>query len=194
MKPRTYIFCVVLLIITFCIGSCRKAGYWLVKEDVQAADLYKQEAVDKVIIVEESMGAFKVLEERGVNIISNTNQVHDAIITLGIPADSIIILPGDAASTQMEATIIREYLIEKPELDTLLIVSSVEHMRRAFMIFKTAFRKAGMPVTVLCSPSAYSSFDPKNWWKSKEGMQIVFLEYTKMAVFVLFESRKLGVN
>lgn len=180
MKLKICISALLSVIILLYIIACHEAGEWLVKEDdlvhsdaivmlmgsisdrvSQTNDLYKQKIANKVIIVEESMGAYKTLKERGVNIISNTSQVHDAFVTLGIPPDSIIILPGDAASTQMEATIIREYLINNSELDTLLIVSSAEHMRRAFMIFKSTLRKDGLQITVLCSPSAYTNFDEK---------------------------------
>jgi len=194
----------------FYVSSCRKAGVGLVKEDeplntgamvilmgsiagriLQAADLYRQELAGKVMIVEASMGAYKSLEARGVHIISYTEQTRNNAVTLGIPADSITILPGDATSTQMEAMIIREYLATKSGIDTLLLVSSAFHTRRASMIFKSAFRKAGIPVYVVCSPSSYTGFNAEKWWRSKEGIQTVSLEYLKIANFVLFERREL---
>jgi uncharacterized SAM-binding protein YcdF (DUF218 family) len=210
MKSRIFIFGVLFIIIISYVGSCRKAGQWLVKEDepvnadaivilmgtipdrvLQTADLYKQGLARKVIIVEASMGAYKALKVRGAHIISNTEQVRNALVAIGIPADSIIILPGDATSTQMEAMIIREYLKNKPVIDTILLVSSAQHTRRASMIFKTAFRNSEKPVYILCSPSTYTNFDAKNWWRSKEGIQTVLMEYVKMANFVLFDRREL---
>jgi uncharacterized SAM-binding protein YcdF (DUF218 family) len=210
MRSKIYVFCILIITIFVYFGACRKAGTWLVKEDVpvhadaivilmgsisdrvlQTVDLYKQGLARKVIIVEESMGANKALEARGIRIISNTNQVLNALATLGVPADSIIILPGDATSTQMEAEIIRKYIITKPDIDTLLLVSSAPHTRRASMIFKSAFRKAKEPIAILCSPSAYTNFDAKNWWRNKEGIQTVLMEYVKMANFVLFDRREL---
>jgi uncharacterized SAM-binding protein YcdF (DUF218 family) len=158
---------------------------------LEASDQYNKKNADKVIVVEESMGAYVDLEKRGVHIISNTKQVRDAAVALGIPPDSIIILPGDVTSTQMEAMIIRDYLVNKPSIDTLLLVSSAPHTRRASMIFKSAFRKAEEPVVVICSPNSYTNFDPKNWWRSKEGIQTVLMEYIKIANFVLFEKRQL---
>lgn len=137
------------------------------------------------------MGAYKALEERSVHIISNTKQVVDAIVTLGIPSDSITIVPGDASSTQMEAMIIREYLANKPGMDTLLLVSSSDHTRRASMIFISAFRNSEKAVHILCSPSNYTNFNAEKWWKSKEGVQTVVMEYLKMGNFWVFEKRKL---
>jgi len=131
------------------------------------------------------------LNAKGVQIISNTKQVKDSFLTLGIPSDKIIILPGDAVSTQMEAVIVRDYCTSRSDIDTLLLVSSAHHTRRASMKFKSAFRKEGIPVTILCSPSVYSFYDPHKWWRDKEGIQKVLLEYIKIANFLLFERREL---
>jgi uncharacterized SAM-binding protein YcdF (DUF218 family) len=118
-------------------------------------------------------------------------EVRNSLLTLGVPSDSILILPGNATSTQMEAMIIRKYLVDKYGIDTLLLVTSAHHTRRASMIFKFAFRKAKMPVNVICSPSKYTNFDAERWWRSKEGIQMVLSEYMKIGSFLVFEKRKL---
>jgi hypothetical protein len=59
------------------------------------------------------------------------------------------------------------------------------------MIFESAFRKKNIPVTILCSPSRFTKFDPDDWWKDKEGIQQVLLEYLKIANFLLFDKRQL---
>ena len=137
------------------------------------------------------MGANRALEERGVKLISNSTQVKDAMQSLGIPSDSILILPGDAASTRMEAEIVRSYLQTQTGIDTLLIVTSAGHTRRAFKIFKAAFVALEEPPVVYCSPSIYTDFQAEKWWRSKEGIQDVVREYMKLTNFVLFERREL---
>jgi uncharacterized SAM-binding protein YcdF (DUF218 family) len=210
MWSRVYIFGISFSIIVLCVGSCRHAGQWLVKEDhpehsdamvilmgsiadrvLQAADLYDQKMAEKIIMVESSMGADKDLEEKGVHIISNTKQVYNALVTLGIPADSILILPGNASSTQMEAIIIRDYLKSNPEIDTVLLVSSSDHLRRATMIFKSALKNSCMPVNIISCPSNYTDFDAERWWRSRDGIEVVLLEYLKIGSFIVFERRKL---
>lgn len=210
MKSKIFSCGISIIILVLCVSACREAGVWLVKEDVQvyadaivllmgsvvdrvleASDEFKQGNAGKLIIVEESMGAYQELESRGVNIISNTKQVRNSLLALGVPVDSIIILPGNATSTQMEAMIIRDYLANKSGIDTLLLISSAPHTRRASMIFKFVFRKAKMPVCVICSPSKYTNFDTERWWRSKEGIQMVLLEYIKMGSFLVLEKRKL---
>jgi uncharacterized SAM-binding protein YcdF (DUF218 family) len=215
MNRKFHVFGIVFITIIVYVGGCRNAGLWLVKEDkplpehsdaivilmgsipdrvLQAADLYQSGQNSKIIIVESSMGEYKRLKERGVHIISDTEQLCNALITMNIPKDNINIIPGDASSTLMEVSIIRAYLIDKPEIDTILLVSSAPHTRRAFKIFRAAFRMADMPVCIVCVPSTYTNFNAAKWWRSKEGIQSVFMEYLKIASFMLFERRILSMN
>ena len=204
---------IILTVLVFFIAEFLiviNAGKWLVRDDgeihgdaivilmgsiadrvLQAEYVYKQGLADRIIIVRESMGAYKTLENKGVRIISSTRQVSDALTSLGIPSGNIVILPGDAVSTQMEAIKVRDYCSGRADMDTLLLVTSAYHTRRASMIFESAFRKKGIPVTVLCSPSIFTKFDPDGWWKDKEGIQQVLLEYMKIANFLLFDKRQL---
>ncbi|MFO7851438.1 MAG: YdcF family protein [Bacteroidota bacterium] len=210
MKSKVYLISAFFIILILYFTAGWNAGQWLVKEDsqleadiiiilmgniadrvLQVADLYKQGLAGKVIMVEESMGPYHKLKKRGVNIVNNSSQSQNALVNLGVPGDSIIILPGDATSTQMEAVILRNYLKNKPDIDTLLLVSSASHMRRASMIFKAAFRKAEMPMHVVSCPSKYSGFNADKWWRSKEDVQKVFMEYLKIANFLVFERRGL---
>ena len=207
-KTRYIIFSIVLFTVT--IGGCRRAGRWLVKEELppradalvilmgnfpervlQAFDLYRDGRADRIVVVEESMGPYRSLEERGVRVETNSEQAVRSLITLGVPADSITLLPGDARSTLDEAVAVRDFLYHKPEADTLILVSSPAHMRRAALIFNRALRYQPVPVTIGCSPSSYSGFNPDKWWRRKEDIQSVMSEYLKICSFLLFEKREL---
>ena len=210
-KIRHKICATVIFILTFSyINSCRRSGSFLIKSDelihsdaivylmgsitdrmLHAVDLYNSGKADKLILVEGPNDGYKELRERGADMISGTKQAANIAVALGIPQENILILPGGAQSTQEEAIIIRDYLSKKPELDTLILVSSSPHMRRAYMIFNTAFKKSGENVKILCSPSPYTQFNPDKWWKSKDGIETVVMEYVKIANFVLFERRDL---
>jgi len=208
---RSTLFLVFLLILAVAyIGGCRRAGAWLAKEDMpghadaiillmgnfpdrvlQVYDTWESGQADKVIIVEESMGAFAALELRGASIVSNSEQAAGSLIALGIPHDNIVLLPGNARSTLEEAYAIRKYLAGNKEADTLILVSSPAHMRRAYMIFKRTLRAMDKPVVMGCKPSSYSSFNGVKWWRRKEDIQTVFAEYIKIASFMLIEKHKL---
>ena len=193
------------------IGGCRRAGTWLVKESVpshadalvllmgnftdrvlKTADLYRSGIADRVIIAEESMGGYKGLTDRGVKIISHTSQAVRSLVALGVPADSITILPGDARSTLDEAVIVRDYIGTNPGLDTLILVSSPYHLRRSSVIFGKAFKEAGLTVFTGTSGSGtYTGFDADRWWRSKEDIQHVLTEVIKIGSFVTVEGRRL---
>lgn len=142
---------------TYVVG-CQGVGNWLVKEDIpvhadavvllmgyfpervlQVADLYHEGVADNLIIVYESMGPYQELESRGASVIRITEQARDAAVALGIPDTCITMLPGNARSTLDEAMTVRKYMTGKPGLDTLLLVSSPAHMRRAYMIFMPVY-------------------------------------------------------
>ena len=209
-KNRIVFLVILIFLFAVCSFSCQRAGRWLVKEDLpphadalvilmgsypervlQAFDLYHDGRADRIIIVEESMGPYQILEERGVRVETNSEQAVRSLIALGVSADSIALLPGDARSTLNEATAVRDYLREKPGLDTLILVSSPAHMRRAELIFKYSLGDLPVPVTVGCSPSSYSGFNPDKWWRRKEDIQYVMSEYLKICSFLLFEKREL---
>ena len=126
---------------------------------LQAADLYDHNVAGKVLIVGPGINEYKDLEERGVSVLSNSAQVRNALVELGLPSDSTIILPGYYTRiTLTEAKTIRDYLLNYPKIDTLILVSSAQHTRRASIIFKSAFRNSESQVYILCSPSKYTYY------------------------------------
>ncbi len=137
------------------------------------------------------MGPFRRLEDRGAHIVSNSEQAVSSLIELGVPGDSIILLPGDARSTVDEALAVRKYIAATCSADTLVLVSSPAHMRRASMIFRAALREENNSVYVGSVPSDYSSFKSDKWWKRKEDIQSVVSEFVKIGSFLLFEKKKL---
>ena len=202
-----------LLIIQILVytAGCRHTGKWLTREDVpsdadaivllmgsfpervlQAADLYHQGVARKMIIVYESMGPYKLLEARGASVIRTTEQARNAAIAMGIPDSCITMLPGDARSTLDEALAVREYMNDKPGLDTILLVSSPSHMRRAFIIFREVLKDTGNKIYIGTSPSEYSSFNSYKWWRQREDIQVVLTEWVKIVSFVIFESGKIS--
>ncbi len=206
LKSRAFFFFILLVLTAAYVGGCRNAGNWLVKEDLpehadamvllmgsfpdrvlEVVDLFDEGRADRVIIVEESMGAYRRLKVRGARIVSNSKQAANSLVALGIPADSITLLPGDARSTLDEAITIRDYTAGNASLDTLLLVSSPAHMRRASMIFKAVFSNAEKQVYIGCCPSAYSGFNAGRWWRSREDIQTTLSEYVKIVSFVVFE-------
>jgi len=209
-KSKIVFFLVLIVLVIFYVGGCRRLGNWLVLDDkpehsdamvllmggisdrvLQAVDLYHEGKARRLVIVEEGMGPYKTIQARGATIISNTTQICNAAISMGVPPDSIVILDGDARSTLSEVVIIRDYLAENRFVDTLILVTSAPHTRRARMMFESAFRANDMQIKIHCSPSAYSSFNAERWWRDKEGIQDVLSEVIKIGNLLIFEKKQL---
>jgi len=206
MKSRIYIGIVFLVLLTGGVISCRNIGKWLAREDLpvhadamvmlmggtterslQAADLYHENLAGKIWIVEAGMDEDRALELRGIVQLRTSSQARYALMGLGVPSDSILVIPGAANSTRMEAEIVREYLQSQSGVDTLLLVSSPFHTRRASLIFKSAFHSLEDAPALYCSPSKYSRFQAETWWKSKRDAYWVALESMKLVNYYLFE-------
>jgi len=206
MRTRIYIGIVFLILLVGGVVSCRNMGNWLAKEELpahadamvmlmgasterslQAADLYHEKLAGKIWIVEAGMDEDRALELRGIVKLRTSSQARYALMGLGVPSDSILVIPGAANSTRMEAEIVREFLQNQTGVDTLLLISSPFHTRRASLIFKSAMHHMDNPPALYCSPSPYSRFQPETWWKSKRDAYWVALETMKLANFYLFE-------
>jgi uncharacterized SAM-binding protein YcdF (DUF218 family) len=210
MKNRILNLGIIFLLIILLICGCRYAGLWLIKKDnivhsdaiviligsvadrvLLSVDLFNQRMANKIIFMEGSTDAYKVLESKGYHITSTTENINEALIALGIPFDRILVLNGGVESTQDEALILRKYLETRSDIDTILLVSSAAHTRRASMIFKSAFRKSNPQINVVCAPNKYSKFNAEKWWKDKNSIQTVLFEYLKIANFIFIERRQL---
>ena len=208
---RIIIIAIVLLVFISFVGGCRKAGTWLVREDLpekadalvmlmgsipdrvlQTADFYNEGRANKVLLVEESMGPAGPLTATGFKLVTSTEQVINALVYLGVPRENIFLLPGEAKSTQMEAEAVRDYLKStQTGIESLILVSSSHHMRRGTMIFEAALKPLQASIEVYSGPSFYTEFNAGHWWREREDIQDVVLEYLKIFNFKLFEKRKL---
>jgi uncharacterized SAM-binding protein YcdF (DUF218 family) len=196
----------LLTLIVFVVIVLLFAGNYLVRNDgpyrgdamvilmgsvadrvLEASDLYHEGYADRVLIAEEGMGPVELLRKRGATLITNSTQARNVAIELGVPGDSILILPGNAQSTLMEARIIADYLHQNPQIDTLLLVTAPPHTRRAGWIFEKTMKKSDLKVTIICKPAKYHQFKGKGWYKRKEDTQSVMYEYLKLAAFLFVE-------
>lgn len=154
---------------------------------LEAADTYKAGQTDRIVIVNNIQYGSESLQPYGVNIPNFASLSVDALQQLGVPDSLITVLPGRASSTRAEADTIASWLQANPAIDTLAIISSSAHTRRAYMIFSDSFDDAGIHVTLVTIPSKYSEFTGERWWTDRESAKQVFMEWVKILSFVLVE-------
>lgn len=210
IKRRYKFFLFFVLIVVAVVLMLLEAGNFLVKKDklfradaiillmgsipdrvLQTELIYKQGLGRRIILVEENMEGFHDLRKRGSPIVSNTDQCYNALVYLGINEEFINVLPDTARSTIQEALIIKDFIKSNPSVDTLILVSSPSHTRRASMIFSKILKHYEVPVVIYTSPGEKSTFNAARWWKSREDIQYVLSEYVKILSFLFIDQFKI---
>jgi uncharacterized SAM-binding protein YcdF (DUF218 family) len=96
----------------------------------------------------------------------------------GYPVEYFIALPNDALSTREEARVVLEEL-KRRGMRSFLLVTSDYHTARAGRIYRSTMKKlgGGPDMRLVAAPDKWFSRD--GWWKSREGLKIVFMEWSK---------------
>jgi len=102
----------------------------------------------------------------------------------GVPPDSIDVLMQPVSSTQEEAQLIRDYA-QQHRLQSILIVTSPYHSRRALWVFSRSFRNTGIRMGLVAVTPGFQSPRPATWWLSLRGWKLVPTEYVKMIYYVI---------
>jgi len=156
-----------------------------------AVDLYKQGYADEIVMVRNMVRGYDLVVSKGVKIPHDSDIAREVAVQLGVPAEKVTILPGDALSTQDEAIAVREYLKSEPDIDSLIIVTSKYHSGRAKKIFDKAMNSLDREIKVLSCPTEYDDFNAEKWWQNREDLKRGVLEYLKLFHFYLREQFEL---
>lgn len=194
------LFILILLLILINLGK------WLVDKDelqnsdiilvlagsipdriLHAIDIYNQKYAEKILLVDsckENHGNSlkEATEPQGY---AQLNQKY--AVESGVPANNILILDGNAKSTQEEALIIKQYLNNNMAIESIILVTSKYHSRRAKKIFTNILNHVGRKIKIYSNPSEYDSFNANQWWRNKKDIKIVLSEYSKLAKLCFYD-------
>ncbi|MEN6327027.1 MAG: YdcF family protein [Syntrophomonas sp.] len=154
-------------------------------------DLYQAGYGGKIVMVRNMVKGYDLVLNKGVKIPHDAEIAKMVAVQLGVPQENIIILSGDALSTQDEARRVRNYLRDNKDIDSMIIVTSKYHSGRAKKIFVKAMSSLDRKVRVLSCPSPYDDFDAGHWWQSREDLKTGVQEYAKLFTFYLYEQFEL---
>ncbi len=155
---------------------------------LQAVDIYNARYSDKIVLVNSYRVDYDIFVERGVEIPPGYAQLSKmAAIDLGVPEENILILEGNAKSTQDEALIIREYIRNNRAIESIILVTSKFHSGRSKKIFRKALSGLDREINIYSSPSKYDPSNVNQWWRDREDIKWVVLEYLKLANFYFWE-------
>ncbi len=138
----------------------------------EAVDLYNEGYAKEILMIKDYSS-----DEADFN--------RQAAVNRGVPGDRVIILEGDALSTEQEALHVTEFLRHREDIHSIILVTSRFHTARAKKIFARAFRNLDRNVTIISRPSRYDTFGPETWWRDEEDKRQVVLEYLKLVNYYL---------
>jgi len=90
----------------------------------------------------------------------------------GVPGDAIISYPRPVGNTREEAEALRQLAVQRGWRHVLVVTSSY-HTRRARFIFKRVWPHE-FEFRMIAAHD--SDFDADSWWRSREGLKLVFHE------------------
>jgi uncharacterized SAM-binding protein YcdF (DUF218 family) len=99
-------------------------------------------------------------------------------VSKGYPREWFIRFPNTALSTKEEAEAILGEL-RRRDIHHFLLVTSDYHSGRADRIYRAAERAAGGGPDFRMVTAGDRYFDTGSWWHNREGMKIVFIEWSK---------------
>lgn len=147
-----------------------------------AARLFKEGFAPVVLLTDDGRrGGWSQAEQRNPFFVE---RAASALETAGVPAANVETLKPRTSSTFEEARLLRDY-VKARGLDSLLVVTSGYHSRRARWTFERVFRDTGVRVNVVAVEPGRQTPAPALWWLSPRGWRVVALEYLKLAFYRL---------
>ena len=152
----------------------------LAERTQHAAQLYSQQRAPKILLTTDNQqGGWSSAEQRNPYFHEIATR---ELIRLGVPAQNVEVINRPVSSTWDEAVVVREYA-KTHNLQSVLIVTSAYHSRRALWTFRTLLPD-GFRVGVDPVPTGIQTPRPETWWLRPRGWQLVFIEYLKLIYYL----------
>jgi uncharacterized SAM-binding protein YcdF (DUF218 family) len=142
----------------------------------KAAQLYHEGRAPLVLLTDDhTRGGWSSAQQRNPYFVE---RAMDELINAGVPRDRIQIAPGIASSTREEALLLRDYVVTQ-NIQSVLVVTSSYHSRRALRTLTNAFAGTGKTIGLEPAPSSAETF----WWLRAEGWRTIGIEYVKLIYY-----------
>ena len=145
----------------------------------KAALLYHQGLAAKIITLGNSYNDH-LLPALGKSI-TDAELNAEIVFRSGVPLRDIVALQEKTAGTYGEALLLKKYIDEKQSIDSMILVTSGFHSRRAKWIFHKVLRQNR--VRIIAVEAEIPHFSTQNWWHSEHGVLALFNEYLKFAYY-----------
>jgi uncharacterized SAM-binding protein YcdF (DUF218 family) len=154
----------------------------LIERATLAAQLFREGRAPKILLTNDNRrGGWVSAQQR------NPFFYEGAILELrqhGVPETAIEVLQPPVESTRDEADLVRAYS-RQHQLQSVLVVTSAYHSRRAFRTFEQAFAGSGVQVGMRAVEPGSQTPRPAVWWLRTRGWNMVAGEYFKLVYYAL---------
>ena len=151
----------------------------------KAAELYKNGVTAKIFLTDDgTRGGWSSVEQRNMPFVELARR---NLIARGIPDENIEIIKPPDSGTIYEARFLAA-ASKKENLQTLLLVTSAYHTRRARRTFEREFAKENSPtaIGIESAPTGWQTPSPLFWWLSLAGWNSVAGEYVKSVYYWIY--------
>jgi uncharacterized SAM-binding protein YcdF (DUF218 family) len=148
----------------------------------EAARLLRDGHSQRILITNDNrQGPWSSAEQR--NLFYYERAVEE-LKKAGVAAERVEVLPEPVTGTHDEAVLVRNYAVNHG-FQSVLIVTSAYHSRRALWTFSRVFRDTKVQIGLASVPPGADSPRPETWWLTARGWRLVPTEYVKMIYYVV---------
>lgn len=150
---------------------------------LEARDLFREGYAPIVALSPGYWGhAEELASKQGLRVENEGERARDALVTLGVPADRIVVVPGHPDNTAGEASQLHSLSLRRG-WRTVIIVTSKLHTRRAAFAMRRALE--GTSVRIVMRSTRYDEDDPARWWRRRSSIRNVMHEVPALVAYLL---------
>lgn len=151
----------------------------------KAAELFKNGVAPKIYLTDDgTRGGWSRAEQRNMPFVELARR---NLIARGVPAENVeVIKPQDSGTIYEARALAEKSKTENPQ--TLLLVTSAYHTRRALRTFEREFAGENLStaIGIESAPMGWQTPSPVAWWLSVSGWNAVASEYVKLVYYWMY--------
>lgn len=142
-----------------------------------AASLFNAGRANRIVLTNDNL-------KSGWSVAAQRNPYYhelakEELIRAGVPAEKIEIILVPIAGTHDEVNKLKDYC-DKHDVNSILVVTSAYHSRRAMRTFRQVFRDSGKQIGMDPAEAGIETPAPSTWWLHRFGWATVANEYVKL--------------
>lgn len=150
---------------------------------IEAVDLYFEGVAPRIFLNDERLpDGFEEVRKRGARIETQLEEHVRTLRELKVPEQAVISNPVVCESTRQEIDALKRWLLEHPEVKSIVLVARKVQSARAKQLFESALKGRANGYVV---GSRYEPLAANNWWQDTWHIDEVSEEVLKHVYFAM---------